>query len=178
MINVLLSLILGAMLLTSTESFAGSRCSYGKLEMLFQKAETPVMTSFGNGWFAGRCYTRNEPKIEKAGVLVLMPGPEYVGLKQIIPASSLRSEVDYFDEIDQEEYEVYSQELYAESNPTGSLLNDSFTSDLYYGILIGTLHTRQIGNELLVTMTNYEETPALTHNGHFYCRMTKKVREL
>lgn len=108
----------------------------------------------------------------------MMPGPENVGLKQIIPASSLRSEVDYFDEIDQEEYEVYSEEIYAESNPIGGLLNGSFTSDLYYGILIGTLHTRQIGNELLVTMTNYDETPALSHNGHFYCRVTKKVREL
>jgi hypothetical protein len=23
------------------------------------------MNLFGNGWFAGRCYTKNEPKIEK-----------------------------------------------------------------------------------------------------------------
>lgn len=149
---------------------------YTKMEKAFQSAAEPRFESLSSGWFSGRCYTRSAPDVEKSGVLVLIP-TEDGGFKQIIPAASIQAEADYFDEITDEEYEIYREELYAGNNVRAVLQDGSLKSDLYYSILIGGLHTRQIGDELLVTLTNYSETPA-DQNAFFYCRISKKVREL
>jgi len=149
---------------------------YKKMEKAFQSAAEPKLESLSGGWFTGRCYTRSAPDVEKSGVLVLIPAEEG-GFKQIIPASSIQNEADYFDEITDEEYAIYREELYAGNNAPAILQDGSLKSDLYYSILIGGLHTRQIGDELIVTMTNYSETPA-DQNAFFYCRISKKVREL
>lgn len=149
---------------------------YKKMEKVFQSASEPKLESLSGGWFTGRCYTRSAPDVEKSGVLVLIPTEEG-GFKQIIPASSIHTEADYFDEITDEEYEIYREELYAGNNSPAILQDGSLMSELHYSILIGKLYTRQVGSELIVTMTNYSETPA-DKNAFFYCRISKKVHEL
>ena len=123
--------------------FAEEKNLYAENELLFQTGRQPEISTFQSGWYTGRCYTRREPLLEKAGAFVLITVTSEggsAGIKQIVPASSIRDESDYFDEIDAEEFENYNQELYEKNNQPGKYLNGSFTSDLYYGILIGTLH--------------------------------------
>lgn len=154
---------------------------YKKAETMFQTGTTPQLELLSSGWYSGRCYVRRDPNSEKAGALVLMTGKTPEGsdfIKQIIPASSVRDEADYFDHIDDEEYAIYSQELYADSNLPAFFQDGSLMSHLHYGILIGTMHTRAIGTDLIVAMTNFEETPTADSNAYFYCVISKKSREL
>lgn len=176
---------LGILLLVSALAMPFAQAAqtdlYKKAESLFQTGTQPEPELLSSGWFSGRCYLRRDPTSEKAGALVLMINRGLDGslaMKQIIPASSIVDEPDFFDEISDEEYAIYSQELYAHSNPLAFLQDGSLMSHLHYGILIGTLHTRAIGTDLIVTMTNYEETPNLESNAAFYCVISKKSREL
>jgi hypothetical protein len=153
---------------------------YQRLEEQFKQAELPVLGDSADGWYTGRCYTRRAPETETAGALVFVPAWDTENnkhYKQIVPAVSLRSEPDYFDDFTDEEYEMYKEEIYEESNFPTTFESGSLRSDLYYGFLIGSLWTRQMGTNLIVTMTNYEESPLIESQGHFYCLITKKVRD-
>lgn len=165
-------------MLMANYAVGGESSMYSDYAQSFLKASVPVMQNYKSGWYTGRCVTRREPMTEKAGALVLIDKDGTSSFKQIIPASSLRSEVDYFDDIDDEEYEVYKDEIYEQANSPAKNKYDSLHSDLYYGILIGALYTRQLGNDLIVTLTNYEESPTVKDSGHFFCKFTKMVRAL
>lgn len=169
-------------ILTQSFAHASQTDLFKKAEALFQTGTQPNPELLSSGWFSGRCYLRRDPNTEKSGVLVLMVNHGLDGgpatIKQIIPALSIFDETDFFDEISDEEHEIYSEELYASSNPLAFFQDGSLMSHLHYGILIGTLHTRAVGTDLIVTLTNYEETPNLESNAFFYCLISKKSREL
>ncbi|MBK9294200.1 MAG: hypothetical protein IPM57_07110 [Oligoflexia bacterium] len=152
---------------------------YKNFESVFRTGSFPeVITQLETGWYSGRCYTRSEPKIEKAGVLVVIH--ESHGTKIIVPAGSLRSEPDYFDEISGDKYDFFREEIYEKTNPYSFARDGVLLSHLHYGILIGTLHVVQLNPQLLgLTMTNFEESPLLDNNSYFYCKIsTRKIRDL
>ncbi len=176
---LLVSGVFGLLSFASISSMAAEMNGYQKLEEQFAKAGPPILSATADGWYSGRCYTRRAPETETAGALVLVPAWDAENnklYKQIVPAVSLRSEPDYFDNFTEEEYEMYKEEIYEESNFPAKILNGSLQSELYYGFLIGSLWTRQMGTDLIVTMTNFEESPLVSSQGHFYCLITKKVR--
>lgn len=148
-------LVMAACLSFSVDAFATGDL-YSALQSEFYKSGTPEMSSVKEGWYTGRCVTKRDSNNEKSGVIVFMVSRDRndnVGLKQIIPASSLMSDVSYFDEIDSEEYAIYSRELYEQFNPVAQVADNALKSLLHYSILVGTMYTRQSGSEFLVAFS-------------------------
>lgn len=160
--------------LTSPLVFAENFSSYYNKFLI---AEKPNLNEIQEGWFSGRCFARRDPTTMKSGLLVFIKSTNQSGFefKQIIPAASIREEFDYFDELDEEEFSIYSQELYERNNSAAVMGDNSLISDLHYDILIGTLHTRKSGNDYWVTLTNYQDKPSTEEQSYFVCMVNKKV---
>jgi hypothetical protein len=112
----------------------------------------------------------------KAGVLVVLNSGGKLTVS--IPASSIREEAAYFDNIDADKYAEYKDEVYLKKNFPAEVKNDSLVSQLYYDILIGDMHLRQSGASLIFALTNYQETPLKNENSFFFCKVEQKVMDL
>lgn len=153
---------------------------YLKGQSLFASGSIPQLELLQSGWYSGRCYTRRSPELEKSALLVLMQMKAHgqTMIKQILPPETITFEADKFDQVSDVEYQQVSQELYEKENMFAYAIQGSLTSDLYYDQLIGTIHTRQVGQDLVVAFTNYNDIPDENQNAYFYCLINKKVHDL
>jgi hypothetical protein len=164
-------------------SAANAATNYSTFEKSFQKAAEPAETSLAQGWYAGRCYTARERNVEKAGLLVLMPGNRKSdgaqGVKILLPGASIDVPADKYDRFDPQDYERYRELLFPEQNDVARKENSSLVTELSYDQgLLGTLHLRQSGSSLILAMTNFEDIPKSGGNARFYCRFGNKVHDL
>lgn len=149
---------------------------YQNMQAEFLKAQAPKADDFSSGWYSGRCFLRRAQDSVKAGVLVILNSGGKLTVS--IPASSIRDEAAYFDNIDADKYETYKDEVYLKKNFPAEIKNGSLVSQLYYDILIGDMHLRQSGASLIFALTNYQESPLKNDNSFFFCKVEQKVMNL
>lgn len=155
---------------------------YQKAEQLFQTATIPSAQDFSSGWFSGRCYTKRSPEQEKSGALILAKYTDYSGtevIKQVLPPAGITDQADLFDQVDDNEYSFYGGDHFEKSNPPVAMNNGSAVSDLYYEVIVGTIHTRKLNDQFVLAFTKPGQLPAADGESTFYCVMSnKKVHEL
>lgn len=172
-----LMLMCGLTIAGGARADGGHEHDYDHFKLMFGHAGLPAEEILQPGWYSGRCYSRRDPAIEKAGVMTIIDAGE--GRKKIlIPAMTVSKEDPArWDEISDEELEFLNEYLFADENPTVAPEGKSLTSTLSYeGNLIGKLHTRAMHGHFLMKLTNADYDDAETAEGHFFCHFHKKVK--
>ncbi|MBV2167289.1 MAG: hypothetical protein KUL82_01170 [Bdellovibrio sp.] len=157
-------------------SFAFASDNFESFKQNFSAAVEPKLENLA-GWHSGRCYTSREPEIEKAGLMVVKasvdPATNQEGVKIIMPAGSVREEVNFWDQLDDEKIEVASSMMWPENMPFAQMENGSLANILFYDMPnypSGKISVRQNEQGYQLRFGDiYDDAEWI------YCRLDKKV---
>lgn len=157
-------------------SFAFASDTFESFKESFHKASEPKIENLA-GWHAGRCFTYREPAVEKAGLMVveasMNPATNQEGLKIIMPAGSVRSEIDFWDNLDDKKTEIASSMMWPENMEHAKMENGSLSNILIYDVPnapSGMVSLRQDAEGYKLRFGDiYEDSEWI------FCRLDKKV---
>lgn len=170
-----MKIIFSLVFLFASLTFASN--DFASFKKSFESSAEPKVENIG-GWYTGRCYTSRLPDTEKAGLLViatsLNPVTGSEELKIIMPAGSVRNEVDFWDQLNDEKIEIASSMMWPENMEAAKIENGSLSNILVYDVPnapSGKLSLRQGGQKYQLRFGDiYGESEWI------FCQMDKKVR--